>query len=239
MNAKKRMPLLATVLALVALSASIAYWLMALNPPPQRPIANAPLAVMAPPSADAAATLFGGQVATAVVSNYVLTGVIASGSQGVAIIMADGGQPKALKIGRELAPGITLNEVYPRYVTLLDNGITKRIDLAADNKGTSSMSGVLTAPMAAQPGQNNGAQQVPEPPMAPGALQQQPNLMTGQQAPLPQQGQQPGQQPQTPSGPSPSNPGAVQPSTVPNQPGQMQIPPPTRSFATPATATSQ
>src|SRR4051812_20428105 len=98
MNAKKRMPLLATVLALVALSASIAYWLMALNPPPQRPIANAPVAVMAPPSADAAATLFGGQVATAVVSNYVLTGVIASGSQGVAIIVADGGQPKALKI---------------------------------------------------------------------------------------------------------------------------------------------
>jgi len=237
MKTTKRMPLLATVLALVALSASIAYWLMALNPPPQRPIANAPVAVVAPPSVDAAATLFGGQLSTAVVTNYVLTGVIASGSQGVAIIVADGGQPKALKIGREVAPGITLNEVYPRYVTLLDNGIPKRIDLAPDNKGASSTSGVLTAPMAAQPGQNGGAQAVPEPPMAPGALQQPPNMMTGQQAPLPQQGQQqPQQAPQPQSGPTPANPGAVQQSTVPNPPAQMQIPPPTRNFATPATS---
>ena len=140
---------------------------MVLNPPPQRPIANVAVATLPPPSVDAAATLFGGQVATAVVSNYVLTGVIASGSQGVAIIVADGGVPKALKIGREVAPGITLNEVYPRYVTLLDNGISKRIDLAADSHGATAMSGVLTAPISNQ----SPAQAVPEPQMAPGALQ--------------------------------------------------------------------
>jgi general secretion pathway protein C len=223
----KRLPMLATVLAMVALSASIAYWLMALNQPPQRPIANAPVAVVPPPSIDAAATLFGGQVATAVVSNYVLTGVIASGSQGVAIIVADGGAPKALKIGREVAPGITLNEVYPRYVTLLDNGISKRVDLAPDSKGGTSLGGVLTAPVSPQ----GVAQAVPEPQMAPGALQQPPNLMTGQQAAQPQP-----QQPQPASGPSPSNPGAVQPSNVPSPPAQLQAPPPTRNFATPATA---
>lgn len=226
MNTMKKLPLLATVLALVALTASIAYWLMVLNPPPQRPIANVAVAVMPPPSVDAAATLFGGQVATAVVSNYVLTGVIASGSQGVAIIVADGGAPKALKIGREVAPGITLNEVYPRYVTLLDNGISKRIDLAADSHGATAMSGVLTAPMSNQ----GPAQVVAEPQMSPGALQQPPSLMTGQ--PVPQQ--QPQQQ-QQPSGPSPSNPGAVQPTNVPVPPAQVQSPPPTRNYATPAT----
>ena len=218
----KRLPLLATVLALVALSASIAYWLMQLNPPPGRPLAAAPVALAPPPGVDAAATLFGGQAATAVVSNYVLTGVIASGAQGVAIIVADGGLPKALKIGRELAPGVTLNEVYPRYVTLLDNGITKRIDLAADSKAASPMGEVLTAPVSPQPPAQGGAQgPVPEPSMAPGAVQQ-PNMMTGQQTP---------QQP--PSGPSPSNPGAVPGQAVP--PGQVQSPPPTRNFATPAT----
>ena len=224
MNTMKKLPLLATVLALVALSASIAYWLMVLNPPPQRPIANVAVATLPPPSVDAAATLFGGQVSTAVVSNYVLTGVIASGSQGVAIIVADGGVPKALKIGREVAPGITLNEVYPRYVTLLDNGISKRIDLAADSHGATAMSGVLTAPVSNQ----GPALAVPEPQMSPGALQQPPNLMTGQQ--MPQQ-----QQPQPQSGPSPSNPGAVQPTIVPAPPAQVQSPPPTRNFATPST----
>lgn len=217
----KRLPLLATVLALVALSASIAYWLMQLNPPPGRPLANAPLAVVAPPGVDAAATLFGGQVATAVVSNYILTGVISSGAQGVAIIVADGGQPKALKIGRELAPGVTLSEVYPRYVTLLDNGITKRIELAADSKAASPMGDVLTAPISSQPPAQGGAQgPMPEPSMAPGVVQ--PNMMTGQ--PMPQQQL---------SGPSPSNPGAVPGQSVP--PGQVQSPPPTRNFATPAT----
>lgn len=227
----KRLPLLAAVLALIALSASIAYWLMALNPPPQRPIAPVPVAVVPPPSIDAAATLFGGQAATAVVTNYVLTGVIASGRQGVAIIVADGGQPKALKIGREVAPGITLNEVYPRYVTLLDNGITKRIDLAADSHGASPMSGVLTAPVSSQPPAQGG---MIDPPTAAGAV---PNMMTGQppqqQQPQPQPQSQP--QPQPQSGPSPSNPGAVTPSSVPNQPAQMQTAQPTRSFATPST----
>ena len=227
----KRMPLLATVLALILLSASIAYWVMMLNPPPQRPIANVPLAVAPPPSVDAAATLFGGQIATAVVSNYVLTGVISSGSQGVAIIVADGGVPKALKIGRELAPGITLNEVYPRYVTLLDNGMSKRIDLAADSKAAAPMSEVLTAPISNQ-AVAQGAQNIPEPQMSPGALQQQPNMMTGQQVPLPQANPQLQQQP--PQGPSPSNPGAVVGPSIP-PPNQIQTPPPTRNFATPAT----
>jgi len=226
----KRLPLLATVLALIILSASIAYWLMTLNPPPQRPIANVPVAVAPPPSVDAAATLFGGQVSTAVASNYVLTGVIASGSQGVAIIVADGGAPMALKIGRELAPGITLNEVYPRYVTLLDNGMSKRIDLAADSKAAAPMSEVLTAPISNQPAANGS--QVPEPPMAPGALQQPPNMMTGQQVPLPQANPQLQQQP--PQGPSQSNPGAVVAPSIP-PPNQIQSPPPTRNFATPAT----
>jgi general secretion pathway protein C len=172
------------------------------------------------------------------VSNYVLTGVIASGSQGVAIIVADGGVPMALKIGRELAPGITLSEVYPRYVMLSDNGMTKRIDLAADSKAAAPMSEVLTAPVSNQP-VVNGAQNVPEPPMAPGALQQPPmapgalqqppNMMTGQQAPMPQQG---GQNPQ--QGPSQANPGAVVAPSIP-PPNQIETPPPTRNFATPAT----
>jgi general secretion pathway protein C len=221
----KRLPLLASVLALIILSASIAYWVMMLNPPPQRPIASVPVAVAPPPSVDAAATLFGGQLATAVVSNYVLTGVIASGAQGVAIIVADGGAPKALKIGRELAPGITLNEVYPRYVMLMDNGISKRIDLAADSKAASPMAEVLTAPVSPQPIANGSAvQTVPEPQMAPGALQQAPNMMTGQQAPQ-----------LMPAGPSPANPGAVVGPSIPLPPNQVQTPPPTRNFATPAT----
>ena len=97
----KRLPLLFSLLALVALSASIAYWVMQLYKPEQRPLAAAPAAAAArPPAVDAAATLFGGQAVAVVASNYQLTGVVAAGRDSVAILVADGQPPKALKVGQ-------------------------------------------------------------------------------------------------------------------------------------------
>jgi general secretion pathway protein C len=169
---------------------------MQLYQPPQRPIAAVPQAAMPDPTIDAAATLFGGQVSVASATNYQLTGVVADGSSSVAIIVAEGSPPKALRVGKELAPGITLAEVHPRYVMLSDGGVMKRVDLATDTKPAAPMGGapggmpggmpggaqpggmpqqtfpqpqqITTAP-AAQP-----VQAVPEPPMAPGAVPPQP-----------------------------------------------------------------
>ncbi|HBI70319.1 MAG TPA: hypothetical protein DDZ22_15340, partial [Massilia sp.] len=86
----KRLPLLLTLLALVFLAVSATYWGMQLYKPQQRQIAAAPPAGIPEPAPDAAATLFGGQAATAVVTNYQLTGIVSAGRDSVAIIVADG-----------------------------------------------------------------------------------------------------------------------------------------------------
>ena len=135
----KRLPLLFTLLALVVLSASAAYWVLQLYKPEQRPLAAAPPSAAPEPSVDAAASLFGGQAAAVVATNYQLTGVVAAGRDSVAILVADGSPPKALKLGKEVAAGVTVQEVHPRYVMLSEGGVLKRIELAADAKPNASM----------------------------------------------------------------------------------------------------
>jgi general secretion pathway protein C len=157
----KRLPIVLTLVALVALAASIAYWILQLYQGPQRPLSAPPLAAAPAPSMDAAATLFGGQAAAVVAANYQLTGVIAAGSQSVAIIAANGAPAKALVVGKELAPGVTVNEVHPRYVMLSDGGVMKRIDLATDTKAAAPVGGA--GPQSSTPPGG-------EPPLAPGAV---------------------------------------------------------------------
>jgi general secretion pathway protein C len=207
----KRLPILLSLLALVVLSASIAYWVLQLYQPAQRPLAAAAAPSMPDPPIDAAAALFGGQLSAAAASNYQLTGVVAAGPESVAIIVADG-TPKALKVGKEIASGVKVQEVHPRYVMLSEDGALKRIDLATDTK----------AGAAQQPQQQQPGAQFQQPPSA---QFQQPVQPQPQPQPPPQQ-QIPPVQPQ-PSGPmmqGPSMPGQPPPPPVPSV-----IPPPTRS----------
>jgi general secretion pathway protein C len=229
----KRLPFLLSLVGVVLLAVSLAYWIMQLYQPPQRPIAAPPQAALPDPTIDAAATLFGGQVSVASATNYQLTGVVADGSSSVAIIVAEGAPPKALRVGKELAPGITLAEVHPRYVMLSDGGVMKRVDLATDTKPAAAMGApgggapggmpqqmpqqtfpqpqqITTAP-AAQP-----VQAVPEPPMAPGAVQPQPSMTN------------PGDV-GTHDNPPPPNPNAINPS-----PNPQQMPPQGRGPENPA-----
>lgn len=187
----KRLPLILSLVGVILLAASLAYWILQLYQPPQRPLAAVPRTAMADPTVDAAATLFGGKIAVASATNYQLTGIVSAGRDSAAIIVADGSPPKALRIGKELAPGVTLAEVHPRYVMLSDGGVMKRVDLATDAKAAAPMGGSpLNAPGAQQPGfqpQNAtvpvSAQPMPaqEPPMAPGAVAQQQARQQGQQ----------------------------------------------------------
>jgi general secretion pathway protein C len=62
-------------------------------------------------------------------------------------------------VGKELAPGITLAEVHPRYVMLSDGGVMKRVDLATDAKAAAPMGGPGAVPPGGAPqanGQPNG-----------------------------------------------------------------------------------
>jgi general secretion pathway protein C len=233
----KRVPLLLSLLGMILLAASLAYWILQLYQPPQRPLAAVPQAALPDPAIDAAATLFGGQVAVASATNYQLTGVVADGRDGVAIIVAEGSPPKALKIGKELAPGITLAEVHPRYVMLSDGGVMKRVDLATDTKAAAPMGGPgaaapqpnvqpnfpqpqqITVAPAMQPTQGNGAA-VPEPPMTPGAVQPQPSMAN------------PGDV-GTHDNPPPANPNPIN-----GAPNQVPMPPQTRGTDNPAGQTN-
>jgi general secretion pathway protein C len=230
----KRLPLLLSLLGVILLAASLAYWIMQLYHPAQRPLAAVPQTTMPDPSIDAAATLFGGQVAVASATNYQLTGVVADGRDSVAIIVADGSPAKALKVGRELAPGITLAEVHPRYVMLSDGGVMKRVDLATDAKAAAPMGGpagvlgapppiaqpnfpqpqpITTAPAMPPTQVNAGA---PDPTLAPGSVPAQPTMTN------------PGEMGAR-DNPPPANPNPINP-----PPAHMPMPPQTRTTDNPA-----
>jgi len=223
----KRLPLLLSLLGLILLAASLAYWILQLYQPPQRPLAAVQQGALPDPSVDAAATLFGGEVAVASATNYQLTGIVSAGQDSVAILVADGTPPKALKVGHELAPGVKLAEVHPRYVMLSDGGVMKRVDLATDTKPAAPMGvpGTVPGQQVVQPNFPQ-PQQIPatpmvqsvpptgaapqEPPMAPGAVQAQPTMTN------------PGDVGAHDNAP-PANPNSINP--PPNQP---QMPPQTR-----------
>ncbi len=127
----KRWPLVATFVLFIAVCASAAYWAMQLFKPPLRPVAAPPQAVQPPPRLDAAALLFGGRTTGAIAVNFQLKGVVVAdkASESVAILVAGGKPAKAVRVNSEVAPGIKVQEVQPRYVLLSEGGVVKRVEL--------------------------------------------------------------------------------------------------------------
>ena len=160
----KRLPLILNVLAVAAFSASCAYWALQLYKPAQRPIAAPPPAARAAPGVASATGLFGGAQVAAVASNYQLTGVVAAGRDSVAILVADGNPPKAVRLGREVTPGVVVQEVHPRYVMLSDSGVARRVDLAQDVRPPADMQAPVAMPAPMQPAPQPAVQQETAPP---------------------------------------------------------------------------
>jgi general secretion pathway protein C len=125
----KHLPSIAAVTLFSAVCASGGYWGQPWFQPAQRPVAAAPRAGPPPLNIDAAAGLFGGAPAGPAVTAFQLKGVIEAGSEGVAIVAADGKPALAVGIGNEVAPGVTVREIHQRYVLLDDGGAVKRLDL--------------------------------------------------------------------------------------------------------------
>lgn len=218
----KRLPLIFSLLAVIALSASVAYWAMELYKPAQRPLAAMSDAAVPDPSPDAAATLFGGQAVSVTASNYQLTGVVSAGAEGMAILIADGQPPKAVQVGHELSNGVLLQEVHPKYVMLSEGGVLKRIELATDDKAGTNLS--LAAPIGAQqmpppqPAQESQMRGPAPPQLAPNAMQI-PD-MPGSNVPVP-----------PPAAGQPMEPPVAQPPGVPPPPPPAQMPAPTRNMS--------
>lgn len=194
---KKRLPLIISFVLFIALCGSATYWFMHLfKQAPARALAAPPVAQAGEVPLENAARLFGGQLAVATASNYQLKGVIAGrdGTYGAAIVVADGRPPRAMAVGGEVMPGVSLKEVHAQYVMLSENGALKRINLP-EAKGSQ-----LEAIVPVQP--DTGSR------------------MTGPALPVPQQ---PLPQPNAPMEP-PQSPQQIQPPPNNPQQGQGIVP---------------
>jgi general secretion pathway protein C len=131
----KRMPLITSFVMFIALCVSAAYWSMQLFNPPLRAVA-APPSVQAIPSLDAAASLLGGHSTAVVASNFQLTGVVMASNpaDSVAILVASGKKPQAVRTNAEVIPGVTVKEVQRDHVLLSEHGVIKRVELPRDAK---------------------------------------------------------------------------------------------------------
>jgi len=137
----KRIPLIISFFLFILLVVTASYWIMQLvKPEPRKIVApqiNKPVA-----DVESVAGLFGG--AMAIDTNYQLKGIVLANpmSQSVAIISVDGKPTQAFPMNSELRQGVTLNEVHADYILLLDNGISKRVDLPPDAKVTTQIAGI-------------------------------------------------------------------------------------------------
>lgn len=128
----KRWVMVVNFLLFLALCASAAAWVMQLFKPASRPVAAAPVpetATVVP--LQAASALFGARTTSATASNYVLRGVVVARrpADSVAIIVAEGKPPQAVRLGAEVAPGVAVKEVHPQFVLLSEGGRERRLEL--------------------------------------------------------------------------------------------------------------
>lgn len=130
----KRLPQITSFVLFIALCVSAAYWGMQLFNPPLRAVAAPPQSIQPPPNIDAAANLFGGHAVAVVASNFQLTGVVmaTNPAESVAILVANGKKPQAVRTNREVLPGVTVKEVQRDHVLLSERGVIKRVDLPKD-----------------------------------------------------------------------------------------------------------
>jgi len=135
--------LLATCTLFAGVCASVAYWEQQLNKPLPAPLVARSRAAPAAPSMDAVMGLFGGQPAS-VAATFRLQGVIAAGPDSVAFLVEDGKPARAVRVGTEAVPGVTLTAVQTRFVLLDRGGAVVRVDLP--DGATGGLQALVPAP---------------------------------------------------------------------------------------------
>lgn len=161
----KRLPLIASFILFIALCVSLALWGMTLFKPAARQVMAPPQAPRAEVRVDAAAAVFGGRPAAAVATNFQLKGVVMSGSPGesVAILSADGKPAQPVREGGEAVAGVTVKEVHPLYVVLLDGGVSKRVELPENARAQDGLQMAPAGSPAPEPVNNAPLTNLPPP----------------------------------------------------------------------------
>ncbi len=130
-----KISLVCSFVLFIVLCVSTSYWVLQF-------MQSQPRKVSAPPvpkpvaDVESTASLFGG--ALAVNANYQLKGIVLANpeNQSGAIVAVDGKPAQAFRVNAELSPGIKLTEVHAGYIMILDNGVSKRVDLSQDAKSS-------------------------------------------------------------------------------------------------------
>ena len=125
----------------IALCSSMTYWSVQLFQPGAHSLPMPTLTT--PPTIDqeAAVRLFGEQSggrfsSFALTSQIKVSGIVAANnsSNSVAILLADNKNAQATAVGKEILPGVKVEEIHPDYVLLSDHGRTQRIALPVETK---------------------------------------------------------------------------------------------------------
>ena len=134
----KRISLILSVVLFIVLCVTASFWVMQLMKPETRKI-SAPPVTKPVADVESVAGLFGG--AMAMNTNYQLKGIILANpsDQSGAIIAVDGKPTQAFRINAEINSGVKLSEVHASYILILDNGISKRVDLPQDSKASTQI----------------------------------------------------------------------------------------------------
>lgn len=127
----KHLPSLLSFGLFLALCASLTYWALQLFAPPPRPVLAPPQAERKMPPITAAENLFGGHASSNSMANMQLRGVIYAGqaSDSEAILVVGNAPPQYLKVNAQVAEGVSLKEIHPRYVLLNDHGVSRELSL--------------------------------------------------------------------------------------------------------------
>jgi general secretion pathway protein C len=128
----KRLPLIINTILFIAICMLLSYWALQIFKPKPRPIAAPAAAEVVEPAVGQMGNFFGVSAAQEnAPSNYQLKGVIVAAKEkdSAAIIVVEGKPTYAIGIGKELSPGVKLQEVHATHIVVSENGIPKRIDL--------------------------------------------------------------------------------------------------------------
>jgi len=127
----KRLPIALSFVLFLALCASLTYWLMQWTAPATRPLIMPVTVERALPSISAAANLFGGHADAVATVSVQLSGIIMATRDvdSVAIIGVPGKPVRALRVKAEIIEGLTIKQIKPRSVVLVERGVEREVRL--------------------------------------------------------------------------------------------------------------
>lgn len=128
----KRLPLLVNICLFACLCALLAFWGLHLFKPKIRPVAAPVINAPFEPAMGQWGAWFGQTaVPDAAPSSYQLRGVIVAklAKDSAAIIAVEGRPNLIIGVGKELSPGVVLQQVQADHIMVLEAGMERRIDL--------------------------------------------------------------------------------------------------------------